>query len=345
MSELTAKDLMTPVVVTTAPDALLADVIETMLSEHHSCVLVVAEERAIGIITERDIVRLMSRFMTDRQTTNVAVAEVMSQPVTTLTEETPLFEALVISSSQQIRHLPVVDDRGKIKGLVTQSSLAQAHLQVYEHQREIIEHSVSLRTRELSVANEQLKSLCMLDALTGLGNRRAMEIDLEHSHSQALRYARSYSMAFFDVDYFKLYNDHYGHAAGDGTLRSVANHLQMCIRKSDRLYRYGGEEILLILPETALHGALILVERILESFADLQIPHEKSSYGIVTMSCGIACQTEFSGFSTWQNMFDHADRSLYIAKHRGRNQLAILPPEDATDELAPRLHDDKVLTP
>jgi diguanylate cyclase (GGDEF)-like protein len=341
MSELTARDLMNPVVVTTTPDALLAEVIETMLSERHSCVLVCEEQRAIGIITERDIVRLMSRFMTNRQTADVVVAEVMSQPITTLSEETPLFEALVISSSQQIRHLPVVDSSGQIKGLVTQASLAQAHLKVYEQQREIIEQSVTKRTRELSAANEQLQSLCMLDALTGLGNRRAMEIDLEHSHSQALRYERSYSMAIFDVDYFKRYNDHYGHAAGDDALRSVANHLQTCIRKSDRLYRYGGEEILLILPETALHGALILAERILESFADLKILHEKSTLGFVTMSCGLACQTELSGFATWQKMFDHADRSLYVAKHRGRNQLAFLPPEDATDELAPRLHGDE----
>jgi diguanylate cyclase (GGDEF)-like protein len=345
MSELTAKDLMTPVVVTTSPEARLASVIETMLSEHHSCVLVCEDHRAVGIITERDIVRLMSRFMTDRQTADVAVAEVMSQPVTTLTEETPLFQALVISSSQQIRHLPVVDDNGLIKGLVTQASLAQAHLQVYERQREIIEHSVSQRTKELSAANQQLQSLCMLDALTGLGNRRAMEIDLEHSHSQAQRYDRSYSMAIFDVDHFKLFNDHYGHSAGDEALRSVANHLQTCIRKSDRLYRYGGEEILLILPETALHGALILVERILESFAGLKIRHEKSDFGVVTMSCGVACQTEYSQFTSWRAMFDHADRSLYMAKHRGRNQLAILPPEDATDELAPRLHEDKGLTP
>jgi diguanylate cyclase (GGDEF)-like protein len=342
MQDLTIKDLMTPIIVTTTPDALLADVIQSMVTEHHSCVLVCQEQRAVGIITERDIVYLMARFMTDRQTADVLVAEVMSQPVITLTEDTPLFQALVISSSQKIRHLPVLDEDGQIKGLVTQSDLAQAHLQIYERQREIIEHSVSQRTRELSEANEQLKNLCMLDALTGLGNRRAMEIDLVHSHSQALRYGRSYSMALFDVDFFKRFNDHYGHSAGDETLRRIAIHLQTCIRTADRLYRYGGEEILMILPETTLHGTLILVERILESFADLRLAHERSPSGFVTLSCGVACHTEYSQFATWQNMFDHADRSLYAAKHRGRNQLAILPPEDANDEQAPRLHENGI---
>lgn len=187
-------------------------------------------------------------------------------------------------------------------------------------------------------ANEQLKSLSLVDALTGLGNRRAMEVDLEHTHSQALRYNRSYSVALFDVDHFKLYNDSYGHKAGDSALRTISDHLQKSIRTCDRLYRYGGEEILLIMPETTLYGALILADRILASLAGLKIPHEKSSHNFITLSCGVACQMEVNGYSNWEGLVDLADRGLYSSKNNGRNRATIIPPEDAVDDSVPRMH-------
>ena len=178
----------------------------------------------------------------------------------------------------------------------------------------------------------------MVDALTGLGNRRAMEVDLEHTHVQAVRYNRSYAVALFDIDFFKLYNDHYGHKAGDDALRTVSGQLLSCIRKCDRLYRYGGEEILMLLPETSLYGALILVDRILAGFADLNIPHEKSSFGFVTLSCGVASQVEENGYDKWEGLVDLADRGLYASKRGGRNRSTIIPPEDAVDDSVPRSH-------
>lgn len=342
-SDILVTSLMTTELASTTANADLADVIQSMINNHYSCMIVVENGLPIGIITERDIVRLMGLYISDSDKPKcpVLIADVMSVPVATITEETTLFEALVISSAQKIRHLPVVSASGRLLGLVTQVDLAKAHFKIFEKQRETIEQSVTKRTQELLQANEQLKSLAQVDALTGLGNRRAMEIDLEHTHSQALRYNRSYSVALFDVDHFKLYNDCYGHKAGDTVLREVSGHLMKSIRTCDRLYRYGGEEILLIMPETTLYGALILAERALAGLAEQNIPHEKSSYRFVTLSCGVASQAEVNGYDSWEGLVDLADRGLYASKNSGRNRATIIPPEDAVDDSVPRMHGKK----
>jgi diguanylate cyclase (GGDEF)-like protein len=329
---------MTTAVSSTTANAELSSVIQIMVENHYSCMIVVENDMPIGIITERDIVRLMGQYISQKVQCPMKAIDVMSVPVATVTEETTLFEALVISSAQKIRHLPVVDPTGRLLGLVTQSDLTKVHFMIYEKQREVIEQSVTQRTCELRHANEQLKSLSLVDALTGLGNRRAMDVDLDHTHSQAVRYHRSYSVALFDVDYFKLYNDCYGHKGGDIALRRIAEHLQQSIRTCDRLYRYGGEEILLIMPETTVYGSLILVNRILESLAELRIPHEKSPLGSVTISCGVASQAEANGYENWEGLVDLADRGLYSSKNNGRNRATIIPPEDAVDNNIPRMH-------
>jgi diguanylate cyclase (GGDEF)-like protein len=316
----------------------LSEVVTIMLDKHYSCMVVVDQNMPIGIVTERDIVRLMGAFFADQPAPPALVGDVMSVPVATVTGDTTLFEALVISSAQKIRHLPVVDATGHLIGLITQSDLAKAHFTIYERQRDLIESTVSERTKQLLLANEQLKSLSLTDALTGLGNRRAMEVDLEHTHSQALRYNRSYSVALFDVDFFKRYNDHYGHKGGDEILRSISAHLQQSIRTCDRLYRYGGEEILLIMPETDLYGSLILADRILASLAEMKIPHEKSEFGVVTLSCGVASQIHVNGYPRWEDLVDLADRGLYASKNNGRNRSTIIPPEDAVNNSVPRMH-------
>ncbi|MDD2365294.1 MAG: diguanylate cyclase [Desulfuromonadaceae bacterium] len=337
-ADILVSTLMTINLSSTTSNAELSSVIQNMIDNRHSCMIVVENDVPIGIITERDIVRLMGLFISEKPKTMLKVSDVMSVPVSTISENTTLFEALVISSAQKIRHLPVVSPTGKLLGLVTQSDLAKAHFRIYERQRDIIEESVTERTQELLLANKQLKSLSLIDALTGLGNRRAMEVDLEHTHSQAMRYNRSYSVALYDVDEFKLYNDSYGHKKGDEALRLVSDHLIKNIRTCDRLYRYGGEEILLIMPETTLYGALILADRILASLAELSVPHEKSEHGVLTLSCGVASQIEINGYDNWEGLVDLADRGLYASKKSGRNRATIIPPEDAVDESVPRMH-------
>jgi diguanylate cyclase (GGDEF)-like protein len=204
---------------------------------------------------------------------------------------------------------------------VTQADLARAHVLLIEQQREILEREINCKDCELQQANEQLKALSMLDALMGIGNRRAMEVDLEHTHALALRYSRNYVAVIFDLDFFKNYNDTYGHLAGDEALRQVAGYLQTRIRKSDRLYRFGGEEILMLLPETSHAGAMILAERIVAGLAEKKLPHSSSPFGVITISCGVATQTEQSTYPSWHELVHRADQALYAAKRNGRNQV------------------------
>jgi diguanylate cyclase (GGDEF)-like protein len=318
-------EIMSIDVICIDPETKLLDAIQTMLECKYSCMIIVKDKLPLGIITERDIVRLMAEFFSNTLTSSVLVMDVMSVPVITVTEQASLFDALVITMAQKIRHLPVVDREGHILGLLTQTDLAKAHFRIFEKQREVIESSVSSRTRELQQANSQLRELCMIDHLMGLGNRRAMEVDLNHTHALALRHQRSYAVVLFDVDFFKLYNDTSGHPAGDEALRQVASYLTSCIRKSDRLYRYGGEEILLLLPESSPHGAYILASRIIEGLADLKIPHPASPLAIVTMSCGVACQTTEPPHASWQDVVCLADSALYAAKRSGRNRAHAAP--------------------
>jgi PleD family two-component response regulator len=163
----------------------------------------------------------------------------MTSAVHTLTEKDTLFDALVVCRAERFRHLLVVKDDDELVGLITLTDLANAHFQVTEMHAEMIEKHLAEKTRNLEVLNEELQALSMEDHLMQIGNRRAMEVDLDHTHAASLRYRQIYSVLLNDIDYFKKFNDHYGHQGGDDALRDVARLIKSNIRASDRLYRYG----------------------------------------------------------------------------------------------------------
>ena len=185
-----------------------------------------------------------------------------------------------------------------------------------------MEWLVRERTHELAEANRKLELLSREDGLLGIGNRRAMEERLLEAQEVGLRYERPYSIALYDLDAFKAYNDQYGPLAGDDALKWVASHLAERLRRADRLYRYGGEEILMVLPETPVSGAHALAERMRASVEQLGIPHSGSAFGVVTLSCGVAgvkggpdCR------DGWRALVQQADEALYRAKQAGRNRV------------------------
>ena len=228
---------------------------------------------------------------------------------------------MVVAQTERIRHLPVVDNDDELVGLVTQTDLANAHFRVVEVQSDLIKKSIASETADLKKANEELQALSMVDHLTEIGNRRAMEVDLQHTHAASVRYDRSYAVMLLDIDYFKKYNDYYGHTAGDDTLRRAADFLKHAARTSDRLYRYGGEEFLLLMPETGAKQALATAKRLTLGLAREKIPHIQSPYGVVSVSAGVAGADDFEGADTcWEDLVQWADRGLYKAKDAGRNQ-------------------------
>ena len=185
-----------------------------------------------------------------------------------------------------------------------------------------LEQQVTERTRELTAANLELQRLSLLDGLTCIGNRRCLDDFLEREWRRAMRDRTPLAALMLDIDYFKLYNDTYGHLAGDECLKRVAGVLRDSIqRTTDFVSRYGGEEFVVVLPATNEHGALTVAEKLRRGVADLAIPHGLSPLGgIVTVSIGVAVAVPTSETAA-AALLTAADRALYQAKAAGRNQV------------------------
>jgi two-component system chemotaxis response regulator CheY len=175
------------------------------------------------------------------------------------------------------------------------------------------------------------------DPLTGLGNRLRLAEDLDALCGRVERYGHSYCVALFDVDAFKAYNDSVGHLAGDGVLRAVADRLSEGIRTGDTLYRYGGEEFLVLLPEQSLESARRVAERLRASVEALELPHPESR--TVTVSAGVAGIGVPACSPT--ELFELADQALYRAKAGGRNRVEVhRGPEDPAGTIRVVIADD-----
>lgn len=188
----------------------------------------------------------------------------------------------------------------------------------------VLHQQVSHFRTELERVNSQLLRLSLTDALTGLGNRRQMEQDLAQTHDWAERGRRNYAVALFDVDHFKLYNDYYGHLAGDEALRTIGHALKMNIRAVDRAYRFGGEEFLVLMPDCALDQAAVVANRVNRAVLGMALAHERRSDDprIVTVSAGVAGWHPDSPLLA-TDLISRADSALYEAKAAGRNRVAV----------------------
>ncbi|HEU0073940.1 MAG TPA: GGDEF domain-containing protein [Dehalococcoidia bacterium] len=322
MQEQTTKDLMSSSVLCAPPDASAEQLVALMHENAFSCIVISEYDRPVGIVTERDVVGVLHSVLRGEASGDQPASEFMSTPVITILEDRPVFEAMVFCRSRNVRHLPVVDRQGRLVGLLTQSDLTEHHLHSIEEERARLEDP-DIDAGDLMAANERLRALAHEDPLLGIGNRRAMEVDLQYTHESGLRYSTSYAVAVCDVDYFKLYNDTYGHQAGDELLRHVVDYLRSGIRKSDRLYRYGGDELLILLPMTSLESAKSTVGRLLGGLDALEIEHAGSPLGLLTVSCGIsALHPKRRRILSWKQVFDEADHALYKVKRSGRSGVA-----------------------
>jgi two-component system, cell cycle response regulator len=173
---------------------------------------------------------------------------------------------------------------------------------------------------ELELLNSKLFAQSRIDPLTQLGSRRKLTEDLELLSARIERYSEHYCAVMCDVDHFKLFNDTYGHLAGDEVLRSVARTLANECRGGDQVYRYGGEEFLLVLPSQSLEGGHRSAERLRVAVEELNIPHSASPSQRVTVSMGVSLLSAGDGKSTAQ-WIEEADAALYRAKGMGRNRV------------------------
>jgi diguanylate cyclase (GGDEF)-like protein len=179
------------------------------------------------------------------------------------------------------------------------------------------------REGELRSANERLERLALIDPLSGLANRRSFDEALERSWREATRHGRAVGLLMIDVDYFKLFNDRYGHVAGDMCLRRLGKLLMnFAGRPGDLPARYGGEEFALLLPGATLAGARIVAERLRHAVEELCIAHQDSPIGQVSVSIGVAAQVPSRGEKA-EGLIEAADAGLYAAKRNGRNAVVV----------------------
>lgn len=177
--------------------------------------------------------------------------------------------------------------------------------------------------RELEAANLELERLSFYDQLTGLANRRNFDNTLDRQFALARRNKSPLSLIICDIDYFKIYNDKYGHQQGDNCLAQVGRLIsEQVVRSTDLACRYGGEEFTVILPDTGLQGARLVAEKIRQHVFDSQIPHIGSKVApSVSLSLGVA---SYAGqFKIAPDVTKAADGALYKAKEQGRNRVEI----------------------
>jgi diguanylate cyclase (GGDEF)-like protein len=183
-----------------------------------------------------------------------------------------------------------------------------------------LERKVTERTAELALANERLEMLSITDALSGVANRRRLEDALNAEWRRAHRAGTPLSLAMVDIDHFKLYNDQYGHLAGDECLHRIATQLRRHTREHDLVARYGGEEFAIVMADTDIDNARTLAERLRASVVALGQPHALVPDRIVTVSIGVASTHPIPG-RTHTDLLDAADVELYKAKRGGRNRV------------------------
>lgn len=179
---------------------------------------------------------------------------------------------------------------------------------------------VAVNNKQLQSANSQLQQLSRTDRLTGLFNRGYWEECLSQEFARHQRYRNTSALVMFDIDHFKKVNDTHGHQAGDAVIRLVAELTQQHVRNTDIAGRYGGEEFVVLLPDTDMKGALSFAERLRKSVASSEVVHGQQSISF-TISLGIAVLA--GDCASHSELIERADHALYQSKEAGRNRSSL----------------------
>ena len=312
--------------------AIVVEAIRRMLVseldiQFHSCsdvALALSRARALKptvilqdlVMPEVDGFTLVRFFRADRDTANIPIIVLSSKE-----DPRDKSRAFEVGASDYVVKIP---DRIELLARI------RAHSRSYMAQRDRDEAYRVLEElkRELEQKNAELARLSTQDGLTGLANRRRLDEVLDSECRRAHREKSPLSLLMTDVDFFKKFNDSYGHQAGDDCLRQVASALALALRRpADVAARYGGEEFAVVLPNTDSAGACKVAEVIRASVEALQIPHAASEDASqVTLSLGVATM-ELGEDPDPKALIQRADSALYRSKHNGRNRWTASEPE------------------
>ncbi len=232
-----------------------------------------------------------------------------------------IFLSVMSKDEDLVRGIEVGGDDYIMKpvGSVVVQAKVRAMYRLVQMQRALVKLAA-----QLNDANQELQRLSMMDGLTGIANRRMFDMSLAREWRRCMRLNKPLSVVMLDVDYFKKYNDRYGHQDGDDCLKLVAQAVQRSApRPGDLVARYGGEEFVMILSDTDEDGANWVAERIRQQVAALNLPHADSDYDHVTVSCGISSVVPTLDLAA-EMLLKSADNALYLSKNQGRNTVTYL---------------------
>ena len=196
------------------------------------------------------------------------------------------------------------------------------YIAIDENGSTVIEGIVEDITSRVEIENT-LEHMALFDSLTSLYNRKAIEFALNNEIQRSGRYQHKVSVLLLDLDHFKNINDTYGHQAGDQVLEAFAEVITDSIRGTDSAGRYGGEEFIVLLPETALENAVALAERLRQRVAELRVQSGDNTIKLTT-SIGVAVYPDHA--DSWKSLYPILDKALYAAKHAGRNAVKVATP-------------------
>ena len=211
---------------------------------------------------------------------------------------------------------PILAEDGSLVELLGVSRDISEHKR-YENELKRAKQATEALNQALQAANERLSRMATTDALTGLWNRRHFEETLEHERVKADRYQQPLSLLIFDIDHFKRINDTHGHLAGDQVLVQLSGLARQQIRDSDLLARWGGEEFILLMPNTGAREAMAVAEKLRATCSSHPV---SSALGTVTASFGVATYRSDEPKDQW---ISRADNALYAAKQAGRNRVEL----------------------
>jgi diguanylate cyclase (GGDEF)-like protein len=257
---------------------------------------------------------------------SMIVGRSIKMPITKLRE---IFNRL--SNGERNVHIPTYHSKDEIAALAISAEAfreanenTQILLDKYQELSAQLDEKVKQRTKELEKANRRLKDLSVKDGLTQIYNRRFLDASLVEHFNRARRSALPLSVIILDIDFFKAYNDTYGHQAGDTCIQRVTQAMSHVFHRStDTVARYGGEEFVALLFDTPAPAAHALAEKLRKEIESKNIPHRASPLGYITVSIGCCTWTPDTEFMSGEEILNQADKALYQSKDRGRNQLSV----------------------
>lgn len=247
------------------------------------------------------------------------VREVIDNLLTSVRDSNSSVEELTQSLDQGLDELAKKPALAKLEQVV--SNLLQASLNAKQDQQHLKQQlqQAEANAAELQQQLHQSQQQAITDPLTGMLNRVGM-----NHHLERLRQLDNtqLSLVVFDIDHFKQFNDEYGHLLGDKVLQVVANQIKGAIGEQDLAIRFGGEEMIIILPDTELASATVLADRILNQVEKINLINKRTKQSLrsVTLSAGVA---QIQPQEPWSDLLERADQAMYRAKHNGRNQVQI----------------------